>query len=425
MKPLLEALEGISSGRIEDYLDRGGYQALARALGMTPEKVIEEVEASGLRGRGGAGFPTGRKWRCARETPGARKYVVCNADEGEPGTFKDRLLLEGNPHLVIEGMLIAAYAVGAQHGYIYVRGEYVRSLEILETALEQARERGFVGKGILGSRFSCEIEVVAGAGAYVCGEETALLESLEGKRGWPRLRPPFPAERGLWGRPTVVNNVETLANVPLIINRGASWYRSLGTEGSPGTKIFLLVGDVRRPGAYELEMGTTLEELVYGCGGGPKEGDLKAFLIGGASGAFFGKEDLDIPLDFDSLRARGGVLGSGKVMALGEKRCLVDLLLNIARFFREESCGQCAPCRVGTQVLVRLLEDVRAGKGRGDSLELMEDLVMVMRRASLCPLGQSVALPVLSALRLFREEFERHLRHGPCETCRAVMEVGL
>lgn len=414
----------IDPENIEEYIAQGGYEALAKALTqMTPEEVIEEVRRSGLRGRGGAGFPTGIKWNAVRQAPGTEKYVLCNADEGEPGTFKDRLILEGDPHRVLEAMAIAGYAVGARRGIIYVRGEYGLSIRRLTKAIEQAREYGLLGEDILETGFSFDVEVRPGAGAYVCGEETALIESLEGKRGWPRIRPPYPVTHGLWGKPTVVNNVETLANIPDIILRGAVWFRSLGTPTCPGTKVYTILGHARFPGLVEVEMGTSLRTLIYELGGGLRDGRaLKAVLIGGAAGAFLTAEDLDVPLDFDSLAGKAAVLGSGAVLVMDDTTCIVDMLGSILRFFRHESCGQCVPCRVGTDLLVRIWERIRGGEAGAEALGRMVEVVEVMRQASLCPLGQSLALPVRSALEKFREEFLAHARGAPCPRCRGRNE---
>lgn len=409
----------IDPENIEEYIAQGGYEALAKALfEMKPEEVIEEIRRSGLRGRGGAGFPTGLKWAAVRSAPGSEKYVICNADEGEPGTFKDRLILEGDPHRILEAMVIAGYAVGAKLGIIYVRGEYALSIRRLTRAIEQARAYGLLGENILESGFSFDIEVRPGAGAYVCGEETALIESLEGKRGWPRIRPPYPVTYGLWGKPTVVNNVETLANVPDILLRGASWYRTLGTPTCPGTKVYTILGHVRFPGLVEVEMGTPLRVLIYELGGGIRDGRaLKAVLIGGAAGAFLTSRDLDVRLDFDSLAGKAAVLGSGAVLVMDEMTCMVDMLGSILRFFRHESCGQCVPCRVGTDLLVRILEGIRRGMADEGALSRMAEIVETMRLSSLCPLGQSLALPVRSALENFREEFLAHLAGQPCPAC--------
>jgi len=412
----------IDPEEIEEYIAAGGYEALGKALTeMTPDEVIEEIKRSGLRGRGGAGFPTGVKWEAVRRAPGQEKYVICNADEGEPGTFKDRLILEGDPHKLIEGILLAAYAVGARKGFVYIRGEYALSIARMERAISQAREYGLLGEDILGTGFSFDLEVRPGAGAYVCGEETSLIESLEGKRGWPRIRPPYPVTCGLWGKPTVVNNVETLANVPEILRQGAEWYRTLGTPTCPGTKVYTLLGHVRYPGLVEVEMGTPLRTLVYELGGGVPEGrTLKAVLVGGAAGAFLSPQDLDVRMDFDSLREMAAALGSGAVLVMDESACIVDMLASVLRFFRHESCGQCTPCRAGTDALVRLVEAVRRGDGDGRTLELMTEIVETMRLASICPLGQSVALPVTTALTHFRDEFEAHLAGEACPRCRKL-----
>ena len=410
---------------IEEYIAVGGYEALGRALSeMTPAGVLEEIKRSGLRGRGGAGFPTGIKWEAVLRAQGEEKYVVCNADEGEPGTFKDRLILEGDPHKLIEGMALCAYAVGATRGFVYIRGEYGLSISRMERAIAQAREYGLLGEDILGSGFSFDLEVRPGAGAYVCGEETALIESLEGKRGWPRIRPPYPVTHGLWGKPTVVNNVETLANVPEILRQGAEWYRSLGTPTCPGTKVYTILGHVRFPGLVEVEMGTPLRTLVYELGGGLPEGRrLKGVLVGGAAGAFLPPESLDVRMDFDSLRGLAAALGSGAILVMDESACIVDMLASVLWFFRHESCGQCVPCRAGTDELVRLIELVRAGEGDEGTLALMETIVETMRQASLCPLGQSVAMPVKTALSGFREEFLSHLAGKPCPRCRGTQEA--
>ncbi len=413
----------IDPENIEEYIARGGYEALEKALThMTPDQVIEEIQRSGLRGRGGAGFPTGIKWSAVRRAPGTEKYVVCNADEGEPGTFKDRLILEGDPHKLLEGMILAAYAVGARWGVIYIRGEYVLSIARVEKAIAQARQYGLLGPDILGTGFSFDVEVRPGAGAYVCGEETALLESLEGKRGWPRIRPPYPVTRGLWGKPTVVNNVETLANVPEIVRRGAAWFRSLGTPTCPGTKVYTILGHVVYPGLVEVPMGTTLRELVYELGGGVRGGrPLKAVLVGGAAGAFLTPRELDVRLDFDSLAERAAVLGSGAVLVMDDSTCIVDVLYSVLRFFRHESCGQCVPCRAGTETLVRLATRLMSGQDGRGTLEQMVEVVEAMKATSLCPLGQSVALPVRSALQGFRPEFEAHARGQPCPHCQRTL----
>ncbi|HEU68426.1 MAG TPA: NADH-quinone oxidoreductase subunit NuoF [Candidatus Acetothermia bacterium] len=412
----------IDPERIEEYIATGGYEALGRAVTeMKPEDVIEEVRNAGLRGRGGAGFPTGIKWSAVRTASEPERYVVCNADEGEPGTFKDRLILEGDPHKLLEGMAIAGYAVGARVGIIYIRGEYKLSIARIERAIADAEALGLLGERVFDTDTSFRVEVRPGAGAYVCGEETSLLESLEGKRGWPRIRPPYPVTHGLWGKPTVVNNVETLANVPVILRRGAAWYRTLGTPTCPGTKVYTILGHVRYPGLVEVEMGTPLRTLIYELGGGlPPGRSLKGVLVGGAAGAFLPPRELDARLDFDSLAERAAALGSGAVLVMDESACIVDMLGSVLRFFCHESCGQCTPCRSGTEVLVRLISSLQTGRADEATLAQMVQVVDAMRAASLCPLGQSVMLPVRTALSGFRDEFAAHLAGAPCPHCAAT-----
>lgn len=412
----------IDPERIEEYIATGGYEALGRAVTeMLPEQVIDIVKGSGLRGRGGAGFPTGIKWSAVRTASDPERYVVCNADEGEPGTFKDRLILEGDPHKLLEAMAIAGYAVGAHVGIVYVRGEYQLSIARTEQAIRDAETLGILGERVFDTDFSFRIEVRPGAGAYVCGEETALLESLEGKRGWPRIKPPYPVTCGLWAKPTVVNNVETLASIPDIVRLGSAWYRGLGTPGCPGTKVYTILGNVRYPGLVEVEMGTPLRALVYELGGGLLPGrTLKGVLIGGAAGAFLPPSELDVRLDFDALAERAAALGSGAVLVMDESACMVDMLSSVLRFFRHESCGQCVPCRSGTDVLVRLIETLQLGTADGQTLDQMVQIVDTMRAASLCPLGQSVALPVRTALAAFGEEFRSHLSGRPCPKCQST-----
>jgi len=408
---VLEHCGVIDPEDLEEAIAAGTYSAIAKVIeeGIPPSGVIDVIQRSGLRGRGGAGFPTGLKWSFT--APGDEKYLVCNADEGEPGTFKDRLILEGDPHRLIEGMLIAGYAIGASRGYVYVRGEYALSIARMERAIEAARAAGLLGDRILDSEISFDIEIKKGAGAYVCGEETALIESIEGKRGYPRLKPPYPGAVGLWGRPTVVNNVETLANVPPILLRGAEWFRSFGTKSCPGTKVYTILGRVTHPGLIEVEMGTTLRAIIEEFGGGVRDGRrFQAALIGGAAGAFVAEDGLDLPMDFDSLREYAAVLGSGAILVVDENDSIVDLLHGILRFFRHESCGQCAPCRGGTARLVDLSARILAGDGAPADLERMIDVAETMQAASLCPLGQSVILPVRSAIHRFRREFEARCR---------------
>lgn len=409
----------IDPEQIEEYIATGGYEALGRAVAeMKPEDVIEVVKKAGLRGRGGAGFPTGIKWSAVSTTSDPKRYVVCNADEGEPGTFKDRLILEGDPHRLLEAMAIAGYAVRAHVGIIYIRGEYQLSIARLKRAIADAEAVGILGERVFDTDFSFRIEVRPGAGAYVCGEETALLESVEGKRGWPRIRPPYPVTHGLWGKPTVVNNVETLANVPDIIRRGPGWYRTLGTPTCPGTKVYTILGNIRYPGLVEVEMGTPLRTLIYELGGGLLANrSLKGVLVGGAAGAFLPTRELDTRLDFDSLAERSAALGSGAVLVMDESACIVDMLGSVLRFFQHESCGQCTPCRSGTEVLVRLISALQTGRADDAMLAQMVQIVDAMRAASLCPLGESVALPVRTALVGFRDEFAAHLAGVPCPRC--------
>jgi len=400
---------------IDEVIAAGGYKGLEKIFTekITPEAVIEEIKNSGLRGRGGAGFPTGMKWEFTRKASGTEKYVICNADEGEPGTFKDRLILEGDPHRLIEAMTIAAYAIGAGRGFIYIRGEYELSIERLRKAIAQANEYGLLGKNILESGFSFMLEIRKGAGAYVCGEETALIESLEGKRGNPRVKPPYPVTNGLWQKPTAVNNVETLANIPAIISNGAGWFRKIGTDKCPGTKVFTILGHAEYPGLVETEMGTPLREIIFGYGGGIKGGKkFKAALLGGAAGVFLPEKLLDVKMDYESLKENKAVLGSGAVLVMDEGTSIVDMLFSIAKFFAHESCGQCVPCRVGTHQILDIIYRVRQGRGREGDLETMLGLAEAMFRSSLCPLGQSLVMPVKSALENFKEEFTLAISHA-------------
>lgn len=386
--------------RLADYAQSNRYTALCKALSMSPAEVIAEVKASGLVGRGGAAFPTGIKWEGAAQAPGRPKYVVCNADEAEPGTFKDRILMEDDPHRVLEGLIIAAYAIGAHKGYWYIRGEYTLSYETVRQAVEEAVQAGYLGENILGSAFSFEVELRRGAGAYVCGEETALFESIEGKRGFPRIKPPFPTTHGLFNRPTAINNVETLANVPFILQQGAQAYRSIGTEKSPGPKLFCLSGDVTRPGLYEVPFGVTFRHLLYDLAGGVRGGGrMQAALFGGAAGAFASEKDLDTRLTFEDLRAAGLPLGSGVITVFDETRDLRDVLVRLTRFFAEESCGKCYPCQIGTQRQHEVLQRIAAGQAQPGDRERLQDTGWTMTDASLCGLGQTAASAVLSAMR--------------------------
>lgn len=405
----------IDPENIEDYIAEDGYQALAKALTMTPEQVIDEVLASGLRGRGGAGFPAGKKWQFARQAQGSPKYVVCNADEGDPGAFMNRRVLEGDPHAVIEGMIIAAYAIGASQGYIYCRAEYPIAVRTLRIAIQQAREYGFLGRNIMGSDFSFDLEVRIGAGAFVCGEETALMASIEGKRGHPRTRPPFPAVSGLWGKPTNINNVETYANVPQIILKGAAWFAGMGTEQSKGTKTFALAGDVKNTGLIEVPFGITLREIVYDVAGGIK-GDkgFKAVQTGGPMGGCIPASMLDLPVDYDSLAAAGSIMGSGGMVVMDEDTCMVDIARFFMEFIQDESCGKCVPCRVGTRHMLEILERICAGEGREGDIEELEYLCKEIRKASLCGLGQGAPNPVETTLKHFRHEYEVHIYEKRC-----------
>jgi len=402
----------INPENIEDYIAAGGYNALKQALTMPPEKIVYELIQSGLRGRGGAGFSTGMKKKFTSEAScillECMRYIVCNADEGEPGTFKDRIIMEQDPHLLIEGMIIAAYAVGAEKGYIYIRGEYHRSVDMIRKALESAGDRAFIGDNILESDYSLRIEIKLGGGSYLCGEEFTLLESIEGKRGYPRIKPPYPAEKGLFDMPTLINNVETLSHIPAIILKGADWYKSVGTDKSPGTKIFSISGDVKNPGNFEVEMGIGLKDLIYNLAGGIKGNKkFKTALIGGAAGTFVPQSYLDVGMDFESLQEKDAVLGSGAVIVMDEDKSILDMLHSILRFFGHESCGKCVPCRVGTRHLVMLLEKIMAGE-HNDSADMDELLKQseLMAKTSLCPLGQSPVLPIRSALQHFRKDFE-------------------
>jgi NADH:ubiquinone oxidoreductase subunit F (NADH-binding) len=392
---------------IDDYISRGGYEGFKKALAMAPEAVVKVIGDSGLRGRGGAGFPTGMKWKFTAASEGTEKYAVCNADEGEPGTFKDRVLMEKDPHSYLEGLITAAYAVGAATGYIYIRGEYFLSIRRTREAIDSARTRGFLGQNILGSGYSLDVHIKLGGGSYLCGEESALIESLEGKRGYPRIKPPYPAEKGVFDKPTVVNNVETLAHVPEIIRHGAEWYRTMGTEKSPGTKMFTLCGDIVNPGCYETEMGLTLETLLHDLGGGIAGGKkLKTVLAGGAAGTFIPASQVDVRMDFDHLKERDFTLGSGALIVMAEDRCVKDMLEDILRFFQHESCGKCVPCRVGAKQLLELInkDGGKTGKDNEQRVKDILELSDMMFKTSLCPLGQSPLFPVKSAVDHFKAE---------------------
>lgn len=412
---VLQRCGHIDPESIDDYLNTHGYEGFKKALTMKPMEIIEEVKKSGLRGRGGAGFPTGLKWEFTYKAEGDKKYVVCNADEGDPGAFMDRSILEGDPHSVIEGMLIAAYAIGADEGYVYVRAEYPLAIRRLAIAIEQAEERGFLGNNILGSGFNFHLKIKAGAGAFVCGEETALLASIEGKRGMPRVRPPFPAQKGLWGKPTNINNVETFANVPHILRHGADWYASIGTEKSKGTKVFALTGKLKNTGLVEVPMGITMREIIFDIGGGIQgDKEFKAVQIGGPSGGCLTKDHLDLPIDYDSLTQAGAMMGSGGLVVMDETTCMVDVARFFLRFTQAESCGKCTPCREGTKRMLEILTRIVEGKGTEEDLERLEKLGKIIKTTSLCGLGQTAPNPVLTTLRYFRHEYEAHIREKRC-----------
>ena len=415
---VLQRAGRIDPENIEECLTSNGYEALGKALTeMTPEGVIDVIEKSGLQGRGGAGFPAGRKWKFVRAAKGEKKYIVCNADESEPGTFKDRIVLEGDPHVILEAMAIAAYAVGADEGYIYIRGEYGLAFRRLEKAILQAKEFGFLGNNIFGTDFNFNIHLHAGAGAYVCGEETALLESIEGKRGEPRARPPYPVTRGLWKKPTAVNNVETLANIPAIVRNGAEWYRSFGTPSSPGTKVYTIMGNVNFSGVIEVPMGITLREVINIYARGMKPGStLKLAQTGGSSGSIIPAVLQDTPMDFESFRKAGVSLGSGALLICDQNTCIVDLVKVLLQFFRFESCGKCTPCRVGTQRAYGMVENISQGQGKLEDLDTLLDIAHEMERASNCGLGQTAAVPIRDMLKHFRTEVEAHIRNGSCPT---------
>ena len=413
----------IDPEQIHEYIADGGYGALAAALCRTPETVVAEIEAAGLRGRGGAGFPTARKWQAARAASGSDKLIVCNADEGDPGAYMDRTLLESNPHQVIEGMIIAAMAVGAARGLFYVRAEYPLAVRLLTTAVEQAREIGFLGTDILGSGLDFDIDLFQGSGAFVCGEETALIRSVEGYRGMPRHRPPYPVERGLDGRPTVINNVKTLATVPPIVEKGADWFRGIGTPDSPGTAVFSVVGNVTHPGLVEIPMGVTLQELIFDiCGGIPNKKQFKAVQIGGPSGGCLSADFLDTPVDFDALTRAGAMMGSGGMVVMDEDCCMVDVSRYFLDFTQKESCGKCTFCRIGTRHLLDILRRLTRGEGREGDIEQLETLSRAVKQGSLCGLGKTAPNPVLTSLAYFRDEYEAHIKEGRCpgRACRPL-----
>ncbi len=415
----------IDPERIEDYIARGGYRALVKALtAMGRDQIIQEIKKSGLRGRGGAGFPTGLKWELTARQPGDEKFIVCNGDEGDPGAFMDRSIVESDPHSVLEGMLIGAKAIGASHGFVYIRQEYPLALERLILALGQARNYGLLGKDILGTDFSFDISVHRGAGAFVCGEETSLIGSLEGRPPEPRIRPPFPAESGVWGKPTCINNVETWATVPEIINRGAAWFSQIGTQTSKGTKVFSLVGKVKNTGLVEVPMGVTLREMVFDIGGGI-QGDrkFKAIQTGGPSGGCIPASLLDLPIDYERLTEAGSIMGSGGMIVMDEDTCMVDVARYFLEFLRDESCGKCTACREGIDAMYQMVTDICEGKGREEHIPLLEELGQAVRDGSMCALGGTAPNPVLSTLRYFRDEYEAHVkeRRCPAAVCKALI----
>ena len=417
----------INPENIDEYIAFDGYKALERVLReMTQDEVITMIKNSGLRGRGGAGFPTGKKWELTKASESEQKYVVCNADEGDPGAFMDRSILEGDPHSVLEAMAIAGYAIGADKGYIYVRAEYPIAVKRLKVAISQARDYGILGKNIFGTGFNFDIEIRLGAGAFVCGEETALLESIEGKRGQPRVKPPYPAQSGLWGKPTLINNVETFANIAQIILKGAEWFSSIGTETSKGTKVFALGGNVNNIGLVEVPMGTTLREIVYDIGGGiPNGRDFKAAQTGGPSGGCIPKEHLDTPIDYESLKQIGSMMGSGGLIVMDDTKCMVCLAKFYLEFTVSESCGKCTPCRIGTKRMLELLEKLCSGEGSEYDIYKLERLAVNIQKSSICGLGQSAPNPVISTLKYFREEFRQHAIEKECKTleCKALSKI--
>ena len=417
----------INAESLDEAIAVRGYEALANVIKEgNPDAVIETIEKSGLRGRGGGGFPTGRKWRFTAANKGGKSYVVCNGDEGDPGAFMDRSIMEGDPHKLLEGMAIAAYAIGADEGYIYVRAEYPLAIKRLRKAIADAEARNFLGKNIMGSDFSFELHIKEGAGAFVCGEETALIASIEGERGMPRPKPPFPANKGLFGRPTLINNVETLANVPVIMLNGADWFAKMGTETSKGTKTFALTGEVNNTGLIEVPMGTTLREIVFDIGGGIRNGKkFKAVQIGGPSGGCLTEEHLDLPMDYDNLIKAGAMVGSGGLVVMAEDTCIVEVARFFMNFTQNESCGKCVPCREGTKNMLKILEKIVAGKGEMSDLDLLEDLAQAVKDGSLCGLGKTAPNPVLSTLKYFRDEYIAHIKDKKCPAgvCTAMKKI--
>ena len=423
-KIILKNCGQIDPTEIDHYIAAGGYSALVKALQMPPEKIIDEVKRSGLRGRGGAGFPTGQKWEICRDASGKPKYVICNGDEGDPGAFMDRAILESDPHSVIEGMLLAGYTIGARYGYIYIRAEYPLAVKRVQFALQQARRLNLLGRHILGSNFTFDIRLFEGSGAFVCGEETALISSLEGEPGMPHHRPPYPAVKGLYGKPTLINNVKTFAYIRHIINSGAEWFASIGTEGSKGTAVFALAGKIVSTGLIEVPMGTTLRQVIFDVGSGIPEGKgFKAVQIGGPSGGCLPESALDLPIDFDSLRDAGAMMGSGGMVVLDEDDCMVEMARYFLEFTQRESCGQCTPCRLGTKQMLEMLNDIVLGQGRIEYIGTLGELAEDVKAGSLCGLGKTAPNPILTTLRYFRDEYEAHIKEGRCPSlmCRELI----
>ncbi|HNX81349.1 MAG TPA: NADH-quinone oxidoreductase subunit NuoF [Candidatus Omnitrophota bacterium] len=408
----------IDPDSIEEYIASGGYQGIKKILsGMTPEQVIEELKVSGLRGRGGAGFPTWLKWKLTREAQGDQKYIICNGDEGDPGAYMDRSVLEGDPHSVIEGLMTAGFAIGATKGFFYIRAEYPLAVERIEKAIAKAYDYGLLGNNILGSSFSFDVDIRLGAGAFVCGEETALIASIEGKRGTPRPRPPFPSVKGLWDKPTAINNVETLANIPVIMTRGGAWFAGIGTEKSKGTKVFALTGKVKNSGLVEVPMGITLREIIYDIGGGLiSDKDIKAVQTGGPSGGVIPKEYLDTPVDYENLQKLGSIMGSGGMIVMDEDDCMVDIAKFYLGFCVDESCGKCVPCRIGGYQLLRILNRISQATGTLEDVDKMKKIALAMQKASLCALGQTAANPVVSTIKYFEEEYKDHIVNKKCRS---------
>ena len=424
---VLEHCGHIDATSIKEYLAISGYSAFEKALfAMTPDEIVKEIDESNLRGRGGGGFPAGRKWSQVKRQKEAQKYIVCNGDEGDPGAFMDRSVMEGDPHRMLEGMMIAGFACGASEGYIYVRAEYPLAIDRLETAIAEARECGLLGKNILGSRFDFDISISKGAGAFVCGEGSALTASIEGNRGMPRVKPPRTVEQGLFGKPTVLNNVETFANVPLIILKGAAWYKTLGPEKSPGTKAFALTGNIENTGLIEVPMGTTLKEVIFDIGGGIRDGaGFKAVQIGGPSGGCLTSQHLDLPLDFDSLKKAGAMIGSGGLVVMDEHTCMVEVARFFMNFTQNESCGKCLPCREGTKRMLEILEKIVAGQGEAGDIDMLLELADTISATALCGLGKTAAFPVVSTIKYFRDEYEAHVNEKRCpsKTCQKLKRI--